>query len=176
MTVIWLPVRFSHSVIRQGLCDYWRQVLFVFLSEELGRRTWLRLSSVLYRMLHKDNWVPKWGRCILLTFDLSLAIEWLCFLPPSEQNPTFWVSSPLSPLLSLRYLSQEKTSKQISCPRQRVGFSGSFYRSVIVSLLCPNIKTWLLGPGYYYRIIILACKQRYLCFKMWEEMNLLCLH
>lgn len=112
----------------------------------------------------------------LLTFDLSLAIEWLCFLPPSEQNPTFWVSSPLSPLLSLRYLSQEKTSKQISCPRQRVGLSGSFYRSVIVSLLFPNIKTWLLVPGYYYRIIILACKQRYLCFKMWEEMNLLCLH
>lgn len=89
----------------------------------------------------------------LLTFDLSLAIEWL-FFPLLEQNPTFWVSSPLSPLLSLRYLSQEKTSKQIPCQRQRVGLSGSFYQSVIDSLLCPNIKTWLLGPGYYYRIII----------------------
>lgn len=43
------------------------------------------------------------------------------------------------------------------------------YRSLwffIISLLRPDINYWLIGPDCYYRLIILACKQSYLCFQM----------
>lgn len=57
MTIIWLPMSFSCSVIREGSCEFWREVLFVLSSEEAGR-TSQSLSAVIYKMLHKNNWVP----------------------------------------------------------------------------------------------------------------------
>lgn len=100
----------------------------------------------------------------LLTFDLYLAIEWLCSCcySPSELKPSLlslFVS--LTPYLS--YPLRERASQWTLPSQQCLSLSGSFSS---ISFLCPDIKSWLIGPDCYYRLIILACKQRYLCFQM----------
>lgn len=80
----------------------------------------------------------------LLTFDLYLAIDWLCFFP-STQKPSFWVISILSPVPCLSYPPGWMMRETFQTDFVSLGVRRSFW--LFVSLLHPNIKYWLIEPG-----------------------------
>lgn len=72
----------------------------------------------------------------LLTFDLYLAIEWHCFR----------CYSPSFPTLATLY-KRKLPNGFCTCSSVQVSLVFS-----TISLLCPDIKSWLVGPDCYYRL------------------------